>query len=479
MNSPFVLVIFGATGDLAKNKLIPALFQLFISHQLPNEFFIVGFSRRGLSDREFQNIFEEQMTNNMWEDFAKHLSYQQGNFDEENGYTELVSKLQRLDEKIGACITRIFYLATPPVNYEKILDNIVTTKLTICASSYAKAAEGQARIAIEKPFGKDLETARALDKKLGEIFEEKQIFRVDHYLGKETVQNILVFRFANGIFEPIWNNEYIDHVQITLAEKSGIGMRGAFFDGVGMLADTGQNHLMQLFASVAMDMPTSFSKEGVRDVRAQAIQSIECIEPEKVGQTTVRGQYRGYKEEKNVIKDSFTETFVATKFFVHSKRFSGVPFYMRAGKELKENIVEINIVFKQTCHILFKEIGCPEEGNVLTIRVQPDEGIHLKMIAKNPGSNLTLRTVDMHFSYKEQFGTQGLKAYEKILLDIFAGDQILFNRSDELDASWTFIEKIEKGWKEGNAPICTYEKGSWGPKEAKELIEKDNRKWIE
>lgn len=476
MNSPFVLVIFGATGDLAKNKLIPALFTLFRKQELPKDFWIVGFARRPLSDEDFENFFPEESAHPVWKDFAKHLSYQQGNFDESWGYKTLAQKLQKLDEQIGACITRIFYLATPPQNYDSILDHLVSTKLS---EGCGQGSTKWTRIAIEKPFGKDLDTARALDQKLAAIFEERQIFRVDHYLGKETVQNLLVFRFANGIFDPIWNKEYIDHVQITFAEKKGIGTRGKFFDGVGMLRDVAQNHLMQLVAAVAMEMPQSFSQEGVRDVRAKAIQSIQCIQPHEAGERVVRGQYRGYKSEKDVAGDSSTETYIAAKFFIDTPRFADIPFYMRAGKEMPENLVQISIVFKQTCHILFKEIGCPEEGNVLTIRIQPDEGISIKMIAKTPGSVLALEPVDMHFKYHEQFGTQGSDAYEKVLGDIIRGDQMLFNRSDELASSWTFIERILKGWNSEKIEVFTYDKQSWGPKAGDDLLAKDGKKWIE
>lgn len=475
MQSPFVLVIFGATGDLAHNKLIPALFSLYRNKQLPDDFFIFGFARRELTDDAFAELFDQFKNDEQWAAFTRHLHYQQGLFDETKGYEELVGKLEELDKKMGACITRVFYLATPPANYNTILDNLRATKLS---EGCGQGSNKWTRIAIEKPFGKDLETARLLDKKLAEIFEERQIFRVDHYLGKETVQNMLVFRFANGIFDPIWNKDYIDNVQITFAEKKGIEGRGKFFDGVGTLSDVGQNHLMQLLAGVGMDMPQSFSKEGVRDARAKALSAIACIEPEKVAENVVRGQFVGYTDEPDVNADSKTETFVAMKFFLNTPRFTGVPFYVRAGKDMPENLVEVSLVFKQTCHILFREIGCPEEGNILKIRIQPNEGISIQLIAKVPGSQLQLGTTNMHFSYAEQYGTQGIDAYEKVLVDIFQAEQMLFNRSDELESSWSFIQKIQEGWKNPDVPLYTYEPGTWGPKEADELIEKDGRKWV-
>lgn len=475
LNTPFVLVIFGATGDLAHHKLIPALFSMYKEKQLPDDFFIYGFARRDITNEQFAELFTEFVSEKEWSSFAKHLYYQQGLFDEKIGYEMLVKRLEEVDTKMGACITRVFYLATPPQNYDVILDHLSSTKLS---EGCGQGSSKWTRIAIEKPFGKDLETAKALDKKLADIFEERQIFRVDHYLGKETVQNMLVFRFANGIFDPVWNNQYIDNVQVTFAEKRGIGNRGQFFDGVGQLLDVGQNHLMQLIAAVAMDMPVSFSKEGVRDARAKALAAVKCIEPSEVEKFVVRGQYEGYTGEKNVNPKSQTETFVAMKFFVDTKRFAGVPFYVRAGKAMEENLIEISLVFKQTCHILFKEIGCPEEGNILKIRIQPNEGISLQIIAKVPGSKLQLGTANMHFSYAEEYGTQGIDAYEKVLMDIFTGEQMLFNRSDELSCTWTFIEKIIHGWKNSKDTVHVYEQGSWGPEETNKLIEQDGRKWV-
>ncbi len=474
MHSPFILVIFGATGDLTYSKLIPALFLLYKHKQLPKDFYVIGFARRILSSSDFRNLFIPENEDKQWESFSEHLRYQRGVFNDPEGYFGLIEQLELIDKKHGACITRLFYLATPPINYEDILGMLVETKLS---EGCGQGSNNWTRLALEKPFGKDIETAKRLDKKLSEVFEEKQIFRVDHYLGKETVQNILAFRFANGIFEPIWNKDYIDHVQITWGEKKGIGNRGAFFDGVGLLRDVGQNHLMQLIAAVAMEQPSSFSKEGVRNARAEAIKAIRCIAPDKVDEYVVRGQYNGYKGEKDVVRDSLTETFVSMKLYVDTDRFSHIPFYIRAGKGIPEDIVEISVVFKQTCHILFKEYGCPEIGNVLTFRIQPNEGIRLRIIAKKPGAKLALDAVDLKFSYKDDFGEKGIEAYEKLLLDIFAGDQMLFNRSDELESSWEFITRILEGWQE-RKNIYSYQIGSWGPKEANNLIEKDGRKWV-
>lgn len=487
MNSPFVMVIFGATGDLALSKLFPALFSLYKKGLFDQKFYLVGFARRPMSDSEFRDFIKEAIFGKgptlteankvgpSWNEFAANIYYQQGMFGEEKGYRELIDRLNGFDEGIGACIMRLFYLATPPDNYATILDYLQSTELS---EGCGQGSEKWTRVVIEKPFGKDLETARQLDIQLGHIFAEKQIFRVDHYLGKETVQNMIAFRFANGIFEPVWNNKYIDHVQVTMLETTDLSGRGQFFDGIGNLRDVGQNHIMQLVAAVAMEQPATFSKEGIRDARANAIKATRLYSPKDVAGNVVRGQFDGYKDVEGVAPESMTETFVAMKIFVDTERFSDVPFYIRAGKGMAKDVVEIKIVFIQTCHILFKEYGCPEEGNVLTIRIQPDEGIGLRVVAKKPGAKLALGTVDMEFTYRDEFGGHGDDAYEKILVDIFNDDQTLFNRSDELESSWQFINNILEGWEEGNAPLLSYPKGAATLKGADELLEKDGKKWL-
>ncbi len=471
VKSPFIMVIFGATGDLAQHKLIPSLFALFTQKLLPKDFYVIGFSRRDFAKVDFHKYFEHLQEKPGWNEFAKHLLYQSGSFEEDKGYLDLNTKLEEIDKKLGACVTRFFYLATPPDHYEQIIEKLVSTKLN---EGCGHESNNWTRIILEKPFGKDLETARKLDQKLSEIFDEKQIFRVDHYLGKETVQNMLAFRFANGIFEPVWNKNLIDHVQITFAEEEGVKRRGRFFDGVGILRDIAQNHLMQLIAAVAMEQPRSFTKEDLREERAKVISAISLDKNSEV----VRAQYEGYLEEKDVDPNSLTDTFVAMKMFVNTPRFEGVPFYVRAGKKMPKEVVEISVVFVQTCHILFKEYGCPEIGNVITFRIQPNEGISLRFIAKTPGAKLGLESVDMKFNYKESFGTSGIEAYERILLDIFAGDQMLFNRSDELDSSWTLITQILNKWKSEKEKLESYKVSSFGPKKAFDLIEKDGRKWL-
>jgi glucose-6-phosphate 1-dehydrogenase len=478
MMSPFVHVIFGATGDLAQNKLIPALFTLFKQGKIGKEFFIVGFARRPFSDVEYAQMLGETLgfdKDEEWEYFAKNIYYQPGLFDEIKGYEELINKLNVFDKKIGACITRLFYLATPPDNYLSILHKLKESKLS---EGCGQGSEKWTRVAIEKPFGRDMETAKEIDQKLSEIFEEHQIYRVDHYLAKETVQNMIAFRFANNIFEPVWNKNFIDHVQVTFLQDEGVGKRGKFFDGVGMLRDVGQNHLLQLLATVAMEQPSSFSKEGVRDARAKAIQAIRPIDPKEVSEYVVRGQYEGYRDEPNISPESQTETYSAMKLFVDTPRFEGVPFYVRAGKKMPTERIEISIVFIQTCHLLFKEYGCPEIGNVLTFKIQPDEGIGMRVITKQPGSKVALGSVDMKFTYKEAFSGGIIDAYEKLLMDIFSGDQMLFNRSDELESSLKLMSNILTGWENDKSSIPSYEPGTWGPKEANALLEKDGRKWL-
>lgn len=474
-SQPFIIVIFGATGDLALNKLVPSLFELFKNKFFPQDFLIIGFSRRTMNDEDYRNFFPKLSKDKRWREFASHIYYQEGDFGKEEGYLELINRLNNFDTAMGACITRFFYLATPPWNYEAILDFLYKTKLS---EGCGQGSNKWTRIVIEKPFGKDLKTAIKLDRKLSKIFEEKQIFRVDHYLGKETVQNMLAFRFANTIFEQAWNKHFIDSVQITFAQDEGIEGRGKFFDGVGILRDIGQNHLMQLLAAISMERPKRFEKEPIRDERVKVIKAIRKISLPTLSKYVVRGQYKSYKTEKDVAADSTTETFVALKLFIDNKRFEGVPFYLRLGKKMPKETVHICIVFKKTSHELFREYGSQDKANVLYIKIQPDEGIMLKLFAKKPGTHLSLNEVNMHFTYKEEFEEKVTDAYEKILLDIFAGDQTLFNRSDELESSWAFITHVLEGFEKGNVNLISYNDGTWGPKEAIDLIEADGRKWL-
>ena len=473
---PFVMVIFGVTGDLAQNKLLPSLFALFEQGFFPAQFSILGFARREFSDQDLRDHFPALAKETAWPDFASHLFYQQGTFEKEDGYLSLVTRLKDFDRLIGRCALRLFYLATPPVNYETILGFLDRTQLSL---GCGQDSDQWTRVIVEKPFGTDLETARALDKTCSLIFKEEQIFRVDHYLGKETVQNMLAFRFANGIFEPAWNKDHLNHVQILWAERKGVEERGKFFDSIGLLRDIAQNHLMQLIAAVAMEPPSSFVKEAIRNARTEAIRSLRCLEPEEVTKYTVRGQYEGYLRELDIPAESGTETFVAFKCFVDSPRLAGVPFYVLAGKKMPVDLVQISLVFNQTCHLLFDEFGCPEIGNALTIRIQPNEGISMRFIAKRPGVGLALQPVNMRFSYEQEFEEKISDAYQRILLDIFKGDQTLCSRSDELDYSWEFVSRILAGWKGSAAPaLHSYRRGTWGPEAAVELLKADGKSWL-
>ncbi len=501
--SPFVMVIFGATGDLTARKLMPALFKMYSEGFLSEKFFIVAVARRSFQDSQFREHLKAQVNKNsktkkmdgeLWEKFAEKIYYQQGFFEEEKLYQKLLGRLIELEKDAGEPLIRYFYLATPPQNYASILTNLESGRLS---EGYGQESNKWTRILIEKPFGKDAESARQLEEHLAKTFEENQIYRIDHYLGKEAIQNIIAFRFANGIFEPIWNKDYIDHMQITMAETAGLEGRIGFYEGIGALRDVMQNHMLEMLALVAMEQPRSFSADEVRNARGDAIKSIRLIAQDEVKKYVVRGQYGqrseigdqrserkdwivGYRQEKGVNPGSMTDTYVAMKVFVDTPRWLGIPWYLRTGKRLKKNAVEISMVFKQTCHILFKEIGCPEVGNILTLRVSPSEGIGVRFIVKEPGHEFRLKDVDMDFNFRQVFSDdQVLEAYERILEDIFRSDQMLFNRSDEMAGSWRIINPIIKAWEnDKSVKFPNYPAGSWGPKEGEELIGKDGRKWV-
>lgn len=490
------MVIFGATGDLTARKLAPALYNLAANKFLPDRFYIIGFGRRLMDSREFRDLIKKallkyfaatRLDEEVWDKLANNLYYHQGVFEEREPYQKLVELLSSFDKEMGVCITRYFYLATPPNYYSTILSHLESSKL---AEGCGQNSRKWTRVLIEKPFGRDADSARDLETQLARTFEEKQIYRIDHYLGKEAIQNIIAFRFANGIFEPIWNKDYIDHVQITMAETAGVAGRIGFYEGVGALRDVMQNHMLAMLSLVAMEQPRSFDATAVREERATALDSIKNITPLEIDKYVVRGQYGkgilkgqsvvGYRQEEKVEKDSITETYVAMKTFLDNKRWRGVPWYLKSGKRLTLDATEISIVFKQTCHILFREIGCPEEGNILTIRISPNPGIGVRFILKPPGHTFKLATANMDFSYKTSFAKdKEIDAHEHILEEIFKGDQMLFNNSREMHAAWKFINPILKHW-ERNPPadFPDYEAGSMGPKEGNELIERDGRHWL-
>lgn len=489
--TPFVFVIFGATGDLAHRKLIPALYHLARKGEIDAPVFFIGVGRRPLTADEFAQLMAgaardaagSAFDGVVWAKLFSGFEYVSGDFSDVGVYGRLVTVLEQFDKKMNACVPRFFYLATPPMHYEAILTHLHKSKLS---EGCGQGTNIYTRLLIEKPFGRDLATARMLDKLLGSIFEEKQIFRIDHYLGKETVQNLLAFRFGNGMFEPTWNKEFVDHVQITLAEDQGVGGRGEFYDGVGALRDVVQNHMLEMLALIAMDQPKGFDAQSIRDARAAAIQSIDCIEPDDVPKRVIRGQYKGYTGEPGVHPDSGTETFVALKLELANARWRGVPFYLRTGKQMGRKATEISLHYKkpvcatdsngaQVCFFNPETV----QRNVLALEIAPLEGISLRLMVKEPGFGMQLADTRMEFSYNRAFGDgAGADAYERLLLDTIHADQTLFARTDGIEASWTFITKILEGWRKNTPPLLPYPAGSWGPKEADAFIQADGRHWF-
>jgi glucose-6-phosphate 1-dehydrogenase len=489
---PCAMVIFGATGDLTHRKLLPALYNLALEHPLPAGFSVVGFARRPYSDDEFRqqaldsiNEYSRQRPVNpqVWDSFASGIHYLQSSFNDPGGYERLNSLLNMLDQERGTAGNRIFYLSTPPSQYPEIIQRLGAAGLN-------RNRKGWTRIIIEKPFGHDLASARELNRQVTRVFREEQIYRIDHYLGKETVQNILVFRLANGIFEPVWNRRYVDHVQITVAENIGLEGRGTYYEESGAIRDMVQNHMLQLVTLVAMEPPITFEANAVRDEKVKVLHALQPLIGKDVVAQTIRAQYGpgwvgghqvpGYTEEPGVSPTSATTTYVAMKIFIDNWRWAGVPFYLRTGKHLPKRVTEVAIQFKQAPLMLFKhsEAHGQVEPNVLTLRIQPDEGISLKFGAKVPGTEMQIRSVNMDFFYGSSFVRQQPEAYERLILDCMMGDSTLFTRGDEVIAAWTFIQGILDEWaNEPRETILTYESGSWGPQSADEFIWRDGRRW--
>jgi glucose-6-phosphate 1-dehydrogenase len=489
---PCVMVIFGATGDLTHRKLLPALYNLALEHPLPAGFSVVGFARRPYDDDVFRqqaltsvNEFSRQKPVNpqVWESFANGIHYLQSNFTDPAGYEKLSELLNKLDLERGTSGNRIFYLSTPPSQYPEIIQNLGAAGLN-------RNRKGWTRIIIEKPFGHDLTSARELNRQVAKVFREEQVYRIDHYLGKETVQNILVFRLANGIFEPVWNRRYVDHVQIMVAENIGIEGRSGYYEESGAIRDMIQNHMLQLLTLVAMEPPIAFDANSVRDEKVKVLHALQPLTGKEVSTNTIRAQYgsgwvngkqvNGYLEENGVSPISSTETYVAMKLFVDNWRWAGVPFYLRTGKHLPKRVTEIAIQFKSAPLMLFKRSDAQGqlEPNVLTLRIQPDEGISLKFGAKVPGTDMQIRAVNMDFFYGSSFVREQPEAYERLLLDCMLGDSTLFTRRDEVEAQWTFIQGVLDGWKSETASnIQTYESGTWGPQAADEFIWRNGYRW--
>lgn len=491
---PCILVIFGATGDLTARKLFPALYNLMRDGQLPSHFACVGFARRQKSHEEFRKEMHDEVNKfsrtkpvdeNLWNPFLNQIYYHVSDFDNEKGYEDLRVFLEDLDKKLGTRGNRVFYLATQPKYFTDVIERLSKHQLIYDTT---KVKDKWSRVIIEKPFGRDYDSAVQLQKFVENHLSESQIYRIDHYLGKETVQNILVFRFANSIFESFWNNHYIDHVQITVAEEIGVGTRGAFWEEAGILRDIIQNHMMQLLSLVAMEPPTSLQAENIRDEKVKVIQALRPIDMNQFNRYVVRGQYgpgfingepvKGYREEANVNPRSSIETYAALELYIDNWRWAGVPFYLRAGKRLPKRATEIAIAFKEVPGILFAQGGKKTESNVLTLRIQPNEGISLKFNSKVPGTGSPIQPVKMDFSNADYFGLTPPEAYERLICDCMLGDGTLFARSDEVLASWKLMTPILERWQETpTADFPNYACGTWGPRTADEMLARKGRSW--
>jgi glucose-6-phosphate 1-dehydrogenase len=476
-NLPVSIVIFGASGDLTERKLVPSLFNLCRKDRLPQRFRIVGYGNTAFTDEQFRAHLKEglkqfasfEYTEEEWNRFASNLVYLQGRYTDLADFRKLGKFLKDWENPSG---NRVYYMATPPDIFPNIIDLLGLTDQLGEENSWR-------RVVIEKPFGTDLASARSLNEQIHKTLREGQIYRIDHYLGKETVQNILMLRFANTIFEPLWNRNFIDHVEVTVAEEVGVGHRARFYDRVGVLRDMFQNHLLQLVSLVAMEPPASFDATALRNEKVKVLSSIRPMKEEEVSHRTVRAQYEGYREEAGVDPQSTAAAYAAVRLQVDNWRWQGVPFYLRSGKCLKEKLSQITIEFKEPPHLLFPNSnGNHLTPNMLVLYLQPDEGMHLRFEAKVPDTVAEMRSVDMEFHYADSFGKTAIpEAYERLLLDILNGDASLFTRADEVETAWGIIDPIIHAWEAQKQPLAFYEPGSWGPEEADELLARDNRKW--
>jgi glucose-6-phosphate 1-dehydrogenase len=489
-------VIFGASGDLAQRKLIPALYEMARDDLLDEHSYVVGFARSPMTDDEYRKESRDAVTKYartkpvdpaVLEKLIGRLHYFQGDYGSAESHQQLAELQGRLDEKYGNHEkNRLFYLSTPPNTFEPIIMRLGERALDPKTNPEARFK----RLIIEKPFGYDLVSAQALNKLIHKYFHESQVFRIDHYLGKETVQNLMVMRFANSIFEPIWNYKYIDHVQITVSETLGVGDRGGYYDKSGATRDMVQNHIFQLMALVSMEPPAALDAVSIRDEKTKVYKSIRPIRPDQVDHFTVRGQYtagehtgqktQGYLKEKGVAPDSKTETFAALKLYIDNWRWSGMPFYIRTGKFLEQKLSEVVVRFRSPPQTLFqKQCETPVYPNDLVIRIQPEEGISWRLNGKVPGGAMNIKPVALDFLYKTAFHVEPPEAYERLIYDAMAGDQTLFIRGDEVEAAWAVIDPIEEGWRQSKKPPESYTPGSWGPRSAMELIEMDGRRWMQ
>lgn len=487
---PCALVIFGATGDLTARKLIPAIYNLAASGALPESFAVVGFARRPKSDDAFREEMRaacDQFSRRrpidpaIWDRVARCLRYCQGSFEDKEAFGRLRETLATCDRELGTGGNHLFYLSTPPSVYTTIVQNLAGAGLVHPFDEANAAPQGPwTRVIVEKPIGRDLASAKALNKLMAEVLHEQQTYRIDHYLGKETVQNILVFRFGNAIFEPIWNRKYIDHVQITAAESIGVGGRGAFYEEAGVLRDIVQNHLLQVLALTALEPPVSFGADEIRDESVQVLRSLRIVQGDEALRNAVVGQYRGYREEPGVAATSVTPTFVSMRVFIDNWRWQGVPFFVRAGKGLATRVTEVAIQFQQIPLVLFDQGGVCNvvRPNTLVLRIQPDEGISLQFISKVPGDEIEVAPVSMDFRYASGFGIEPPEAYERLILDCMRGDATLFIRRDGVEHAWRFIDPILAALESHPHPeLPNYDRGSWGPTAAHDLLAQTGHRW--
>jgi glucose-6-phosphate 1-dehydrogenase len=481
---PCVVIIFGASGDLTHRKLMPSLFSLICEGLLPDQFSVVGVARSEMGDDSFREKVKKGVEAHArikpsqcdkWAGFAQGIFYHQANYDDPQAYKSLGKLLAKIDKKVGGGCNCLFYLSTPPFLYPTIVNQLGQAGLA------NQTGENWRRIIIEKPFGHNLASATELNHQVHEVFDESQVYRIDHYLGKETVQNLLVFRFSNAIFEPLWSRNYIDHVQITVSEEVGLGSRAGYYDTAGIMRDMFQNHILQLLTLTAMEPPAEFNATALRDEKVKVLKAIQPIRPEEVGKYTVRAQYRTYRDEKGVELGTETPTFAALKLFINNWRWRNVPFYLRSGKALADKVTEISIQFRHVPHLMFPLP--PEEQlppNTLALCLQPNEGVNLSFETKVPGAGMRTRSVDMTFLYEQDFGKNILSgAYERLILDALHGDAALFTRSDEIELAWSLVDPILAGWAGKHTPtLAFYESGTWGPGKANEFIQADGRKWL-
>lgn len=484
---PSALVIFGVTGDLSRKKLMPAVYDLANRGLLPPGFALVGFARRDWEDQDFAEVVHDavrkyartEFREETWQQLLQGIRFVSGEFADPEAYQRLKETVESLDEERGTMGNHAFYLSIPPKNFPVVAEQLKASGLV---DDTADQPERWRRVVIEKPFGEDAETARELNDALQRAFPADSIFRIDHYLGKETVQNILALRFANQFFEPIWNRNYVDHVQITMAEDIGVGGRAGYYDGIGAARDVIQNHLLQLLALTAMEEPLNQSASSLRAEKEKVLAAVQL--PEDLSLTTARGQYdsgwqggqkvTGFLAEDGMNPESTTETYAAIKLFIENRRWQGVPFYLRSGKRLGRRVTEIAIIFKKTPDSLFPG---EQEQNALVIRVQPDEGVTIRFGSKVPGPGSEVRNVSMDFGYGHAFTESSPEAYERLILDVLLGDAPLFPRHEEVELSWNILDPIENHWKEEGGPLEQYSPGSWGPRSADEMLARDGRSW--